>query len=106
MPQFSFYKFEKSISPLYNSENISIFLLPSGPSKAEISGVDDKIATVKKLQEGRYVFKLTVTDDRGLTATDIVAVSVKKGKGEFTPLALMWLRYLEEGKQLMAAHVV
>lgn len=56
--------------------------LHSGPSKAEISGADGKVATVKQLQEGHYVFKLTVTDSKGLTGTDTVAVSVKKGKNK------------------------
>lgn len=67
------------ISHYYNYINNVFYCLSSGPSKAEISGVDGKIATVKKLQEGHYVFKLTVTDDKGLTGTDTVAVSVKKG---------------------------
>ena len=43
-------------------------------------GVDDKVVTVKNLLEGNYVFKLTVTDEKGLTGTDTVAVNVKKGK--------------------------
>lgn len=50
----------------------------SGPRQAEMSGVNDKVVTVKKLLEGHYVFKLTVTDDKGLTGTDTVAVNVKK----------------------------
>lgn len=44
-----------------------------------MSGVNQKVVTVKKLLEGRYAFKLTVTDDKGLTGTDTVAVNVKKG---------------------------
>ena len=44
-----------------------------------MSGVNDKVVTVKKLLEGHYVFKLMVTDDKGLTGTDTVAVNVKKG---------------------------
>lgn len=50
----------------------------SGPRQAEMSGVNEKIVTVKKLLEGHYVFKLTVTDDKGLTGSDTVAVNVKK----------------------------
>ncbi|KAM7429253.1 hypothetical protein ABFA07_019869 [Porites harrisoni] len=50
----------------------------SGPHQAEMSGVDDKVVTVNKLLEGNYVFKLTVTDDKGLTGSDTVAVNVKK----------------------------
>lgn len=45
-----------------------------------MSGVNEKIVTVKKLLEGHYVFKLTVTDDKGLTGSDTVAVNVKKGE--------------------------
>lgn len=52
----------------------------SGPRQAEMSGVNEKIVTVKKLLEGHYVFKLTVTDDKGLTGSDTVAVNVKKGE--------------------------
>lgn len=43
-------------------------------------GVDEKVVTVKNLLEGNYVFKLTVTDEKGLTGTDTVAVNVKKGE--------------------------
>lgn len=43
-------------------------------------GVDEKVVTVKKLLEGNYIFKLTVTDDKGLTGSDTVAVNVKKGQ--------------------------
>ncbi|KAL9963286.1 hypothetical protein ACROYT_G032471 [Oculina patagonica] len=50
----------------------------SGPRQAEMSGVNQKVVTVKKLLEGHYIFKLTVTDDKGLTGTDTVAVNVKK----------------------------
>ena len=52
----------------------------SGPRQAEMSGVNEKIVTVKKLLEGHYAFKLTVTDDKGLTGSDTVAVNVKKGE--------------------------
>ena len=67
--------FNKLLSLLY----ISFSLFLSGPHQSEMSGVDDKVVTVKKLFEGNYVFKLTVTDDKGLTGTDTVAVNVKKG---------------------------
>ena len=59
-----------------------MFVLISGPRQAEMSGVNDKVVTVKKLLEGHYIFKLTVTDDKGLTGTDTVAVNVKKGEFE------------------------
>ncbi|XP_015756834.1 PREDICTED: dyslexia-associated protein KIAA0319-like protein [Acropora digitifera] len=50
----------------------------SGPHLSEMIGVDEKVVTVKNLLEGNYVFKLTVTDEKGLTGTDTVAVNVKK----------------------------
>ncbi|XP_068735885.1 dyslexia-associated protein KIAA0319-like protein [Montipora capricornis] len=50
----------------------------NGPHLSEMIGVDDKVVTVKNLLEGNYVFKLTVTDEKGLTGTDTVAVNVKK----------------------------
>ena len=43
-------------------------------------GANSRVVTLKKLQEGHYVFKLTVTDQKGLTGHDNVAVNVKKGK--------------------------
>lgn len=52
----------------------------SGPHLSEMIGVDEKVVTVKNLLEGNYVFKLTVTDEKGLTGTDTVAVNVKKGE--------------------------
>lgn len=45
-----------------------------------MSGVNQKVVTVKKLLEGHFVFRLTVTDDKGLTGTDTVAVNVIEGK--------------------------
>jgi len=63
--------------------NFLSFFLLSGARQAEMSGVNQKVVTVKKLLEGHYVFKLTVTlvtDDKGLTGTDTVAVNVKKGE--------------------------
>lgn len=44
-----------------------------------MSGADERVVTVRGLKEGRYVFQLTVTDDKGLTDSDTVAVNVKKG---------------------------
>ena len=45
-----------------------------------MSGADERLVTIHGLKEGRYVFQLTVTDDRGLTDSDTVAVNVKKGE--------------------------
>ena len=59
---------------------MTVIILPfSGPFPSEMSGINEKVVTVKKLQEGHYVFKLTVTDDKGLSGSDTVAVNVKKG---------------------------
>lgn len=69
----------------------------SGPRQAEMSGVNDKVVTVKKLLEGHYVFKLTVTDDKGLTGSDTVAVNVKKGKVPNEESVVDLLRLSREG---------
>jgi hypothetical protein len=37
------------------------------------------ILSLSHLSEGHYVFKLTVTDAKGLTGTDMVSVNVKRG---------------------------
>lgn len=44
-----------------------------------MSGVDKMILNLSQLKEGHYVFKLTVTDTKGLTDTDTVSVTVKRG---------------------------
>jgi len=56
-----------------------------------MSGVNDKIVTVQKLLEGHYEFKLTVTDDKGLTGSDTVAVNVKKGEVQNKSLVIYYL---------------
>lgn len=52
----------------------------SGPASVVMSGVDSEVLNLSHLQEGHYVFKLTVTDMKGLTGTDMVTVNVKRGK--------------------------
>lgn len=53
--------------------------LSSGPASVVMSGVDKMILNLSHLKEGHYVFKLTVTDAKGLTGTDRVSVNVKRG---------------------------
>ena len=48
----------------------------SGPAKAGIAAPDQAQISVTGLAEGTYVFKLTVTDNAGVTATDQVTVTV------------------------------
>lgn len=55
----------------------------SGPKSLEMSGEDKPVLHLSKLVEGRYVFKLTVTDEKGLTDSDTVAVNVKKSMHSF-----------------------
>ena len=64
-----------------------------------MSGVNEKIVTVKKLLEGHYVFKLTVTDDKGLTGSDTVAVNVKKGEVQNKASVIFLLWYSTKGGQ-------
>lgn len=49
----------------------------SGPGEATLLGQDSIIVQVSDLQEGTYAFQLEVTDDRGATASDQVAVVVE-----------------------------
>lgn len=48
----------------------------SGPSNATLSGENTAVLTVSDLIEGTYVFRLTVTDDEGLTNSDTASVQV------------------------------
>ena len=45
-----------------------------------MTGEDQPVLHLSKLVEGRYVFKLTVTDDKGLKDSDTVAVNIKKSE--------------------------
>ena len=45
-----------------------------------MKGADKAVLRLTKLTEGRYVFKLTVTDDKGLKGSDTVSINVKKSK--------------------------
>ena len=45
-----------------------------------MNGEDKPVLRLSKLVEGRYVVKLTVTDDKGLSDSDTVAVNVKKSE--------------------------
>jgi beta-glucanase (GH16 family) len=48
----------------------------SGPSVATLSGANAAVLTVSNLIAGTYVFRLTVTDDEGLTSSDNASVTV------------------------------
>jgi PKD domain/Secretion system C-terminal sorting domain len=49
----------------------------SGPSTASIGSAGQASTTVSALAQGVYKFKLTVTDNSGVTASDVVTVTVK-----------------------------
>src|SRR5690606_4499862 len=49
----------------------------SGPS-ADLFNQDDEELEVANMTEGAYVFRLTVTDDEGASASDEVKVTVKQ----------------------------
>jgi ribosomal protein L14 len=49
----------------------------SGPSTAVIGSAGSAATTVSGLVQGAYTFKLTVTDNSGVTATDVITVTVK-----------------------------
>jgi hypothetical protein len=51
----------------------------SGPSTAGLAGNTTANLTASSLVQGSYVFRLTVTDNSGLTASDEVAVTVSAG---------------------------
>ncbi|RYD62209.1 MAG: hypothetical protein EOP83_15190, partial [Verrucomicrobiaceae bacterium] len=53
----------------------------SGPSTATLSGTTTANLTASALVQGPYVFRLTVTDNSGLTASDDVTVTVSAASG-------------------------
>lgn len=61
--------------------------LASGPSAVTISDADKSVASVSNLQEGTYLFRLTVTDNEGGKASDILTVTVSKDANE-PPIAV------------------
>ena len=50
----------------------------SGPGGPEIESPDSPVTVVSKLAGGTYKFELKVTDNNGLSSTDIVTVDVKE----------------------------
>ncbi len=58
--------------------------LVSGPSKFRIVKANAPVSQLEDLVEGTYVFRLTVTDDKGATGSDDVTVTVAKN-GSGTP---------------------
>ena len=53
----------------------------SGPAAAVLSGADTSALTASGLGEGTYVFRYTVTDNSGSSASDQVSVSVLPASG-------------------------
>ena len=54
----------------------------SGPSGAKINDDDEAIATVSRLKEGKYVFELQVTDDKGAKDQDRMVLVVEAPENE------------------------
>ncbi len=56
----------------------------SGPGTGTIVNPTSANTAINNLSQGTYVFRLTVTDNAGATATDDVTVSVNQPSGTFT----------------------
>ncbi|WP_247237823.1 PKD domain-containing protein [Telluribacter sp. SYSU D00476] len=52
----------------------------SGPGIATLSGVNTSTLTASNLMAGTYVFRLTVTDNQGVSAYDEVSVTMSSGQ--------------------------
>ena len=48
----------------------------SGPAQGSIAGANQSITTVNNLVQGIYIFRLTVADNNGITASDSVTITV------------------------------
>ena len=59
----------------------------SGPSTATIATAGQAQTSVSGLVQGVYVFQLTVTDNSGITATDVVKVTVNAAPVNIPPVA-------------------
>jgi ribosomal protein L14 len=60
----------------------------SGPSTATIGTAGQASTAVSGLVQGVYVFQLTVTDNSGVTATDVVKVTVNPAAAHVPPVAV------------------
>jgi len=60
----------------------------SGPSTATIATAGQASTVVSGLEQGVYVFQLTVTDNSGVTATDVVKVTVNPAPAHVPPVAV------------------
>ncbi len=59
----------------------------SGPGSVNIVNGNTATATASGLQPGQYIFELTVTDNKGASATDQVTIIVKSATGNQLPVA-------------------
>jgi hypothetical protein len=57
----------------------------SGPAGGDLSATNVARPTINNLQSGTYIYRLTVTDDDGATATDDVNVSVSSSVPNVAP---------------------
>ncbi len=72
----------------------------SGPSSATLSGQNTGTLKIGKLQEGTYVFNVTVTDDDKATASDKVDVVVKTKSSGSAANGLQYAYYEGNWSQL------
>jgi hypothetical protein len=61
--------------------------LANGPAAVTISDANNSVASVSDLQEGKYQFRLTVTDNDGKKASDIITVTIS-GDANDLPVAV------------------
>lgn len=52
----------------------------SGPQGLRLEGADQQVATASGLQQGRYTFRLTVSDHQGATDSTFLIVRVQEGQ--------------------------
>lgn len=71
---------KKDVSLKYRCLKSLTCVCSSGPPGLRLEGADQQVATASGLQQGRYTFRLTVSDHQGATDSTSLIVRVQEGQ--------------------------